>query len=104
MSRRIGALDLADAYGEPHERGGKGGRPLSATTVRLVAKILSSALNYAVDWSLIPENPAKRANRDNRLPARERSPMRAPTMAEFEAYRARPRRSRFIGRSSCSRR
>jgi integrase len=52
---------LTSLYGVLRERGGKNSRPLSATTVRLVHKVISKALADAVEDGTLASNPASRA-------------------------------------------
>lgn len=52
---------LTGLYATLLRRGGKGGKPLSATSVRLVHRIVSTALREAVECGLLTANPAVRA-------------------------------------------
>jgi integrase len=60
----VGRLDAAtlDAfYAQLRKQGGKGGRPMAASSVRQVHAILSGALGRAVVWGWIAQNPARLA-------------------------------------------
>jgi integrase len=60
----VGRLDAAtlDAfYAQLRKQGGKGGRPMAASSVRQVHAILSGALSRAVVWGWISQNPARLA-------------------------------------------
>jgi integrase len=60
----VGRLDAAtlDAfYAQLRKQGGKGGRPMAASSVRQVHAILSGALGRAVVWGWIGQNPARLA-------------------------------------------
>lgn len=73
---------LTAVYSDLLEHGGVKGRCLSPTTVRLVHRILTKALNDAVEARLLPSNPAQHA----KVPARHRVDMRtwsAPQAAAF---------------------
>ena len=54
-------LTLSSLYADLLRAGGRGGRPLSNTTVRLVHGVVRKALNDAVLWGLLSKNPALRA-------------------------------------------
>jgi integrase len=54
-------LTLSSLYADLLRAGGRGGRPLSNTTVRLVHGVVRKALNDAVLWGLLAKNPALRA-------------------------------------------
>ena len=66
---RIGQLQLAAVsgstlsklYAELLAHGGMRGKPLSATTVRLVHRVLSKSFEDAVEARLVAANPARRA-------------------------------------------
>ena len=54
-------LTLSTLYADLLRAGGRGGRPLSNTTVRLVHGVVRKALNDAVLWGMLAKNPAMRA-------------------------------------------
>ncbi len=49
-------LTLSSLYADLLKAGGRGGRPLSNTTVRLVHGVVRKALNDAVLWGLLAKN------------------------------------------------
>jgi integrase len=61
QARKIDVETLDRFYTELRKRGGRGGRPLAASTVRQIHFILRASLGLAVKWGWIPENPAERA-------------------------------------------
>lgn len=65
-------LTLSSLYAELLRSGGRKGRALSPTTVRLVHGVLRKALNDAVQWGLLGTNPALRAS----VPKRRRVQLR----------------------------
>lgn len=61
MLQTISANDLDRFYGDLRRGGGRGGRPLSATTVRDVHRTLHKAFSDAVRWQRMERNPCDRA-------------------------------------------
>ena len=59
--RQVDAATLDAFYARLRTAGGKGGRPLKASTVHEVHAVLSGALRQAVAWGWIGHNPAKQA-------------------------------------------
>jgi integrase len=77
---QVGRLDAAtlDAfYAHLRKQGGKGGRPMAASSVHQVHAILSGALNRAVVWGWIA-NPARVAT----PPSIERADMQPPAVED----------------------
>jgi len=58
---RLDAATLDTFYAQLRKQGGKGGRPMAASSVRQVHAILSGALGRAVVWGWIGQNPARLA-------------------------------------------
>jgi integrase len=81
---RLSPADLEQAYAQLLQRGGRWGGPLSARTVVCTHRVVFMALKRARRWKLIGDNPAAEID----LPARGRSPARAPTSEELERYLA----------------
>jgi integrase len=89
---RIGQLQLASVtgltltklYAELLAGGGKHGKPLSPTTVRLAHRVLSKALEDAVEARLLAANPARRA----KVPKRRRVEMQTWTAEQATAFLA----------------
>ena len=52
-------LALERIYNRLHASGGKGGRPLSARTVKHIGETVRAALNKAVKWKRLPFNPVQ---------------------------------------------
>lgn len=75
-------LTLSSLYAELLRTGGRQGRSLSPTTVRLVHGVLRKALNDAVLWGLLGTNPALRAS----VPKRRRVQPRVWTPEEAAAF------------------
>ncbi|MDX6198770.1 MAG: hypothetical protein QOJ79_1921 [Actinomycetota bacterium] len=75
-------LTLSALYAELLRSGGRKGRPLSPTTVRLVHGVLRKSLNDAVRWGLLGINPALRAS----VPKRRRVQLRVWTPEEGAAF------------------
>jgi integrase len=78
---QLGRLDAAtlDAfYAHLRKQGGKGGRPMAASSVHQVHAILSGALNRAVVWSWIASNPARLAT----PPSIERTDLQPPAVED----------------------
>ena len=78
---QLGHLDAAtlDAfYAHLRKQGGKGGRPMAASSVHQVHAILSGALNRAMVWGWIASNPARLAS----PPSIERSDMQPPAVED----------------------
>jgi integrase len=74
---QLGRLDAAtlDAfYAHLRKQGGKGGRPMAASSVHQVHAILSGAFNRAVVWRWIADNPARLAS----PPSIERTDLQPP--------------------------
>jgi hypothetical protein len=76
---RLDAATLDAFYAHLRKRGGKGGRPMAASSVHQVHAILSGALNRAVVWGWIAHNPARLASppsieRTDLQPRRSRTP------------------------------
>jgi len=77
-------LTLSSLYADLLRAGGRGGRPLSNTTVRLVHGVVRKALNDAVLWGLLSKNPALRAA----VPKRRRPVMTVWTPEQASAFLA----------------
>jgi integrase len=60
---------LSTLYVQLLERGGRGGRPLSPTTVRTVHRVLHKCLGDAVETGLLASNPVQRARPPKRVKA-----------------------------------
>jgi integrase len=78
---QLGRLDAAtlDAfYAHLRKQGGKGGRPMAASSVHQVHAVLSGALNRAVVWGWIASNPARLAS----PPSIERADMQPPAVED----------------------
>jgi integrase len=78
---QLGRLDAAtlDAfYAHLRKRGGKGGRPMAASSVHQVHAILSGALNRAVVWGWRADNPARLAS----PPSIERTDLQPPAVED----------------------
>jgi integrase len=78
---QLGRLDAAtlDAfYAHLRKQGGKGGRPMAASSVHQVHAILSGALNRAVVWGWIAHNPARLAT----PPSIERTELQPPAVED----------------------
>lgn len=73
---------LTALYADLLDHGGQKGRSLSPTTVRLVHRVLTKALNDAVEARILAANPAQRA----KVPARHRIEMRTWTAAQAAAF------------------
>nr|MBA2555029.1 Arm DNA-binding domain-containing protein [Geodermatophilaceae bacterium] len=73
---------LTALYADLLDHGGQKGRSLSPTTVRLVHRVLTKALNDAVEARILAVNPAQRA----KVPARHRIEMRTWTAAQAAAF------------------
>jgi len=58
---RLDAATLDAFYAQLRKQGGKGGRPMAASSVRQVHAILSGALGRAVVWGWVTQNPARLA-------------------------------------------
>ena len=59
---RLDAATLDTFYAHLRKQGGKGGRPMAASSVHQVHAILSGGLNRAVVWGWITNNPARLAS------------------------------------------
>jgi integrase len=78
---QVGQLDAATLdtfYARLRRQGGKGGRPLAASSVRQIHAILSGALTRAVVWGWISHNPARLAS----PPSRERADTQPPAVED----------------------
>jgi integrase len=76
--RDLGVSDLEQFYAALRARGGRGGRPLSSTSVARVHGVVRLALEQAVRWSWRSDNPAELAR-----PLRHRrTRLSPPTSAE----------------------
>jgi integrase len=89
--RRLDTATLDRFYTTLRARGGAGGQPLAAATVRQVHAILRRALGQAARWGWIPVNPAALASPPRPGPA----DLRPPTPEEVShlievAYQADP--------------
>lgn len=74
--RCIRPLDLQSVYQDMHNRG------LSPRTIRYTHAVMRAALNQAVKWRLLPENPASGVV----LPRPVRSEMRVMTVEEVQRF------------------
>jgi len=72
--RRLDTATLDRSYTTLRARGGTGGTPLAAATVRQVHAILRRALDQAARWGWIPANPATLASPPRPEPADIRPP------------------------------
>jgi integrase len=70
---RLRTAQLDRFYAQLRDKGGQGGKPLSAATVRQVHAIVRRALQQGVRWGWIDTNPAALAS-----PPRVRAPQLAP--------------------------
>jgi integrase len=75
---RLDAATLDAFYAHLRKRGGKGGRPMAASSVHQVHAILSGALNRAVVWGWRADNPARLAS----PPSIERTDMQPPAVED----------------------
>jgi len=78
---QVGQLDAATLdtfYARLRRQGGKGGRPLAASSVRQIHAILSGALTRAVVWGWISHNPARLAS----PPSREQADTQPPAVTD----------------------
>jgi integrase len=66
--RAIRASDLDTFYANLARRGGQGGAPLGAQSIRHVHALIRRLLNQAVKWSWITVNPAARASPPRVIP------------------------------------
>jgi integrase len=66
--RAIRAADLDAFYANLARRGGQGGAPLGAQSIRHVHALIRRLLNQAVKWSWITVNPATRASPPRVIP------------------------------------
>jgi integrase len=78
----VSASMLTALYADLLAGGGKNGKPLSPTTVRLVHRILSKALGDAVESHLLAVNPAQHA----KVPARQRVEMQTWTAEQASIF------------------
>jgi len=75
---RLDAATLDAFYAYLRKQGGKGGRPMAASSVHQVHAILSGALNRAVVWGWIASNPARLAT----PPSIERTDLQPPAVED----------------------
>ena len=75
---RLDAATLDAFYAHLRKQGGKGGRPMAASSVHQVPAILSGALIRAVVWGWIASNPARLAS----PPSIERADMQPPAVED----------------------
>jgi integrase len=75
---RLDAATLDAFYAQLRKQGGKGGRPMAASSVRQVHAILSGALSRAVVWGSIGQNPARLAT----PPSVEKADVAPPAVEE----------------------
>src|SRR5215211_945737 len=75
---RLDAATLDAFYAHLRKQGGKGGRPMAASSVHQVHAILSGALNRAVVWGWITSNPARLAS----PPSIERTDLQPPAVED----------------------
>jgi integrase len=75
---RLDAATLDAFYAQLRKQGGKGGRPMAASSVRQVHAILSGALGRAVVWGWIGQNPARLAT----PPSVEKADVAPPAVEE----------------------
>jgi integrase len=76
--RQLDTATLDAFYAHLRKQGGKGGRPMAASSVHQVHAILSGALNRAVVWGWIPSNPARLAS----PPSIERADVQPPAVED----------------------
>src|SRR5262249_30028100 len=76
--QKLRSWDLDRFYGQLLAAGGRGGRPLAPSTVRKVHTVLRLALEQAVRWRWIAENPAIHAS----PPTAPRSSPKPPAAAD----------------------
>lgn len=88
MLQTISANDLDRFYGDLRRGGGRGGRPLSATTVRDVHRTLHKAFSDAVRWQRMERNPCDRAAppKMSDVNANGRAGRRVWTVAELRQF------------------
>jgi integrase len=75
---QLDAVTLDTFYARLRRQGGKGGRPLAASSVRQIHAILSGALTRAVVWGWINHNPARLAS----PPSREQADTQPPAVED----------------------
>jgi len=75
---RLDAATLDAFYANLRKQGGKGGRPMAASSVHQVHAILSGALNRAVVWGWMASNPARLAS----PPSIERADLQPPAVED----------------------
>jgi integrase len=75
---RLDAATLDAFYAHLRKQGGKGGRPMAASSVHQVHAILSGALNRAVVWGWVAHNPARLAT----PPSIERTDLQPPAVED----------------------
>ncbi len=56
--QKLRPVQLNELYSKLLRRGGKGGRPLSPSTVGYVHRVLHHALGHAATWGVVPQNVA----------------------------------------------
>jgi integrase len=84
-NRQVQALTaqlLTALYGELLTAGGKNGKPLSPTTVRLVHRVVSKALEDAVESRILATNPTRHA----KVPKRRQPVMRTWTAEQASSF------------------
>ncbi len=82
QARKITVETLDRFYAELRKRGGAKGQPLAPMTVRQIHFIIRAALNLAVKWEWITDNPAERAT----VPRYVRQDVPPPTPDEVAAF------------------
>ena len=78
----VSASTLTALYADLLGGGGKSGKPLSPTTVRLVHRVLNKAFGDAVESRLLAVNPAQHA----KVPARQRVEMQTWTAEQASTF------------------
>ena len=97
MLQTISASDLDRFYGDLRRGGGRGGRPLSATTVRDVHRTLHKAFSDAVRWQRMERNPCDRAAppKMSDVNANARAGRRVWTVSELRQFLAATEQHRY---------
>jgi len=79
---KITPASLDAFYGDLRRRGGKGGAPLAQSSVRRIHSVVSSALEQAVRWGWLQNNPAQRAWKGKGKGANQAGPTSVPAAAD----------------------
>ena len=79
---KITPASLDAFYGDLRRRGGKGGAPLAQSSVRRIHAVVSSALEQAVRWGWLQNNPAQRAWKGKGKGANQAAPTSVPAASD----------------------